>query len=228
MLTQTFSLAVLLGTGLASAQRQPLVIVDEAPYAFGDPFGIEATGEAFGLAPIQVTASNGRIYIGGNQTQPTNCSSAQTVHDFATFIWRSDRTFWLYGQDPAHAQQVWADVGADGLTGYSTGKEATPGQASLSPFEIDVNGTRIVTFNGVGAKGCPEDSTKPTTAPFGIWFSSEVKPGNLANCFDVTLKAYKTPYRDACTYSHLASCDEAPESCGSMKDPVGGIPPARE
>ncbi|PPJ58006.1 hypothetical protein CBER1_11801 [Cercospora berteroae] len=227
MLTTTFSLAVLLGTSLAFAQTELMQVVDEAPSPDIDPFGMEATGEALGTFPVQITASNGRIYIGGNQTQPTNCSSAQSVHDFATFIWRSDRTLWLHGQDPAHSQQIWADVGGDGLTGYSTAKEATPGQASLSPFEIDPE-TRIVTFNGSTVKGCPVDSTKPTTAPFGIWFSTEVKPGNLTNCFDVTLQAYKTIHADACTYSHLASCDEAPETCGSMKDPVGGIPPARE
>lgn len=212
MLATTFSIVALAASLVSAVPMEPVIVIDQAP-SFGNAFGIEATGEGLGTAPVQLTAQRGRVYIGGTQEQPTNCSSAQTVHDFATFVWYSDKTIFLYSNDPTRPQQVWADVGNGGIVGYATAKQANPGPESLSPFEIDAE-SRIVTFDGVSAKACPEDSEKPTTAPFGIWFSTEEKPGNLANCFDVTLKAYATPARDACTYSYLPSCEEEPDSCG--------------
>ena len=208
------SLAAL--TALASAvPMEPVKVVYEAP-SFGDAFGIEASGGAVSALHNQLTASQGRVYIGGTQDQPTNCSSAQTVHDFATFAWYSDKQLYLYtNSNPV--QQVWSYAGYDGLVGYSTDKQAKPEGQSLSPFEIDAT-TRIVTFNGVGPKACPEGETADQ---YGIWFSDSDRPGNLDGCFAVELKAYKTPYRDSCTYSHLPSCEEEPETCGSMKDPIG-------
>ncbi|KXT03977.1 hypothetical protein AC578_9242 [Pseudocercospora eumusae] len=215
MFPPTLSVAAVLAAttnfiSAAVAQNTPAIVVPVAP-TYNVPFGIEAAGKDLGAAPIQLTASGGRIYIGGKQDPPTNCSSPQTVHDFATFVWHSDKTLWLYTQDPLHTQQVWA-MSPDGLTGYATAKEQRPDDG-LTPFEIDSN-TRVVTFKGVGAKACPTDSTKP--GQYGVWFSNAEKPGNLNGCVSVDLKAYKAEARDACTYSHLPSCDEAPKSCGGM------------
>ncbi|KAK4632124.1 hypothetical protein CLAFUW4_02476 [Fulvia fulva] len=217
MLSNTvLSLAAL--TALASAApaaMEPVNVVYEAP-SFGDAFGIGASGGAVSALHNQVSASQGRVYIGGKQDQPTNCSSAQTVHDFATFAWYSDKQLYLYtNSNPV--QQVWSDAGYDGLVGYSTDKESKPPGESLAKFEIDAT-SRLVTFNGVGPKACPGGETADQ---YGIWFSDSDRPGNLDGCFAVELKAYKTPARDSCTYSHLPSCEEALEGCGSMKDPIG-------
>lgn len=219
MHTNAISFAALAIAGLASAQNEPINIVNEAP-SFSDPFGIEATAPNLsnGVAAVQLTASNGRIYIGGTQVQPTNCSSPQTRHDFATFVWYSDKRMYLYSNDPSKPQRVWSDVGNDGLVGYSTAKQADPLGQSLDPFEIDPTTGRVM-FNCVAPKACPEGEDKPDT--YGVWFTKAEKPGNLTGCFDVQLKAYKAPARDACTYSHLASCKEEPQSCGSKSSPIG-------
>ncbi|KAF7184956.1 hypothetical protein HII31_13579 [Pseudocercospora fuligena] len=91
MLPQTLTIAAVLAATTnfispAVAQKSPVIVVPVAP-TYNVPFGIEAVGKGLGTAAIQLTASSGRIYIGGKQDQPTNCSSAQTVHDFATFVW---------------------------------------------------------------------------------------------------------------------------------------------
>ncbi|EME47020.1 hypothetical protein DOTSEDRAFT_69113 [Dothistroma septosporum NZE10] len=191
----TTVLSLVAFAALASAAPAQGNVVYEAP-SYGDPFGVEANGGP--IAYKQLTASQGRVYIGGRQDQPTHCSSPQTTHDFATFAWDSSKRVYMYSNsDPV--QEVWADARDYGLVGYSTGNQAKPAGNSLSPFEIDAI-TRVLTFNGVGAKACPAGEGADE---WGLWFSDSDRPGNLDGCFAVELKAYKAEGRDRCTYSHI-------------------------
>lgn len=82
-----------------------------------------------------------------------------------------------------------------GISGYTTGAQPTPENASRGPFEVDGEG--VLTFNGVGAKACPTTEDGKWT----VWFTESEKPGFQDGCVDVVLTAYDAPARVACTYS---------------------------
>lgn len=166
---------------------------DELP-TLGNPFGVGAVGPA--IQNHQLTASSGRIFIGGSQD--TTCDGGQ-LQDFATFVLYSDKTVFLYklGNPP---QQLWVDASGmgGGISGYTTGAQSAPKNASREGFAIDSEG--YLTFNGVGAKACPalEDGQ------WSVWFTENEKPGFQDGCVSVALKAYDAPARVACTYSSAA------------------------
>lgn len=167
---------------------------DELP-TNGNPFGVGAVGT--GIQNQQLTASAGRIFIGG--AQDTQCDGGQR-QDFATFVRYSDSTVFLYklGNPP---QQLWSDQSGmgQGITGYTTGAQSAPKNAGREGFEIDPY-TRSLTLNGVGAKACPTTEE----GKWSVWFTANDKPGYQDGCVDVTLTAYDAPARVACTYSEAS------------------------
>lgn len=180
------TLLALATTTLAS----PFPQAADTPPTLGNPFGIGAVGT--GIQNQQLTASAGRIFIGGIQTPSCDRGERQ---DFATFVLYSDKTVFLYKNDNP-PQQLWVDGSGmgGGISGYTTGAQPTPKSASRGDFAVDGEG--VLTFNGVGAKACPTADEGKWT----VWFTTNEKPGFQDGCVDVTLKAYDAPARVGCTY----------------------------
>lgn len=165
---------------------------EDHPPAFGDSFGCAATG--INIVNKDLTASDGFIYIGG--TQSPSCEKNQR-QDFATFVYQSDGTVFLYkhGNPP---QQVWVDASGmgQGITGYSTGTQnPKPKNASYGKFHVDGDGK--LTFNDTGAKACPTGEQ----GKWSVWFTQDPMPANQEGCVSVNLKAYHAPARVACNYT---------------------------
>ncbi|KAF7187728.1 Cell wall protein phiA [Pseudocercospora fuligena] len=154
--------------------------------------GISATGT--NITNINLTASKGRLFIGGKQAP--KCEGDQK-QDFATFALYSDGTvfLWKVSNPP---QQLWVDASGMGMgiTGYTSGDEKAPRNASRGKFAVDKDG--YLTFEGTGAKACPTTEE----GKWSVWFTTNEKPGWQDGCVDVKLKAYKAPARVACEYSH--------------------------
>jgi hypothetical protein len=199
MFSSLLTLAALGSALVSAAPMEPVNVVWQAP-SFGDKFGMAATSINGSTAIINkdLTASEGRIYIGGTQTP--NCTDSTGYNarqDFATFVWYSDKTVFLYKQEYP-PQQLWVDASGMGMgiTGYTSGDQQPPKNAGRGPFEID-SATRDVTFNGVGAKACPTTEE----GKWSLWFTENATPGYQEGCVSVELKAYKADARVACTYS---------------------------
>ncbi|USW58763.1 hypothetical protein Slin15195_G120820 [Septoria linicola] len=179
--------------GMAStALALPQVGVSGAP-KFGDAFGLEASADSISQLYNQVTATRGRIYVGGEQSPVCELG---TRADFATFVWYSDKTVYLYKTDNP-PQQLWVDASGmgQGISGYETvGQNTKPRNAGTEGFEVDEAG--VLTFQGASPKACPVEA-----GIWSIWFSGSDTPGNQDGCVPMTLTAYKTPHRVACTYS---------------------------
>lgn len=190
-------LALLALATYAIASPTPIPQSVDTPPTLGDPFGVGAVStNGSKIQNQQLTASAGRIFIGGTQTPSCDRGERQ---DFATFVIYSDKTVYLYKTDNP-PQQLWVDASGmgGGISGYTTGAQPTPKNASRGDFEIDEEG--VLTFSGVGTKACPTGEEGKWT----VWFTSNEKPGFQEDCLDVTLKAYDAPARVACTYEEAA------------------------
>ncbi|KJX97840.1 hypothetical protein TI39_contig457g00014 [Zymoseptoria brevis] len=155
---------------------------------FNEKFGIKAYGK--GINGINIVATGDRIFIGGQQfAQCVNNKRA----DSATFARYSDDTISLWHTENP-TQQLWvgssSSGSAEGVVGYITGNDATPGHDLRSHFKIDQNGR--LTFNGVGAKACPASGNR-----YLLYFTNrKLEKG----CVDVTLQTFKTPACVSCLY----------------------------
>ncbi|KXS95744.1 hypothetical protein AC578_5300 [Pseudocercospora eumusae] len=188
MFTKTLALLALASTSVLAMPAPQ----SDVP-SFSDKMGVSATGP--GITNVDLTASKGSIYVGGDQND-AKCDDDGPQH-FATFVLYSDGTLFLYklGNPP---QQLWVDASGMGMgiTGYTSGDEQPPKNASRGKFAVDQDG--FLTFEGTGAKACPTNDQ----GKWSVWFTSNQRPGNQDGCVDVKLKAYKAPARVSCEYSH--------------------------
>ena len=190
MHTSIFSFAALASVLVAAIPTEPVKVHWKAPKV-GDKFGIAATGK--GISNIDLTASKGRIFIGGKQNPSCDRGVSQAS---ANFRLNEDSSISLYKTDnpPQDLWAKWASSG--GYVGYTTGVQPPPAKSRRTGFKVNPD-TRVLTFNGFGGKACPTGEDHK----WSLWFTDSGKPGYLNGCVDVVLKASVRDAAVSCLYS---------------------------
>ncbi|KAF2769963.1 hypothetical protein EJ03DRAFT_326867 [Teratosphaeria nubilosa] len=196
MLFNILTLAAL-ASALPTAEMEPANVHWEAP-GYGEAFGIAATGK--GIINASLRAVGGALFVGGEQPEVT-CEDGEHP-DFATFVWYTEKSLFLYGGNPYQQVKVDNSGEGQGVTFYTTGdQEVVP--AADGPFEIDSQ-SRVLTFGSTGAKACPTGvmvDQAEIKEVHRIWFTDLEEPAFNEGCVDVELLAYKTDAKPRCNYS---------------------------
>lgn len=158
-----------------------------------DKFGLIAIRSGSEVQNQGITASNGRLSVGGKQD--ASCDKPDT--NFATFYIDSEGSAFLYAAS-ATPQQLWVDASGmgQGIVGYTTGAQPTPRNASRGKFAVDIDGH--LTFEGISAQACP---TGNADLGYSLWFSTLEKPGYNEGCLPIALRAIKADEPVGCFYS---------------------------
>ena len=158
-----------------------------------DKFGLIAIRSGSPVQNTGITASKGRLTVGGKQD--ASCDKPDT--NFATFYIDSEGSAFLYAAS-ATPQQLWVDASGmgQGIVGYTTGAQPTPRNASRGKFAVDADGH--LTFEGISAQACPTGSED---TGYSLWFSTLEKPGYNEGCLPIALRAIKADEPVGCFYS---------------------------